>query len=524
MAISPTRVPRRTETVHISIPADIRAPLSEDDGGKEQLKGKQGDSRALRQMGRRNRAYRQLLGSLYDAILVTASDGRVVDVNDRAVQLLGYSRSELSGMHVTCFIDGADESLLEGLRDSILGGAFTVLEAWCLRQDGSDFAAEIAAHSISLTDEAQICFMVRDISRRIEIERDVTRLSKAVASTSDAVTIFDAEGEPVYHNPAYEQLLAVDRSETLHLRELLPDDELRETVTEAVARGEGWRGEIEVRGQGGSPTPVLFRADAIEIGDESAGAVAIMTDITQRKQDERRLRETLSELEASNADLAQFAYVASHDLKEPLRGISGYLQLMERRWGDQLESDALQYLRNAVQGAERMKEMINQILTYSRLNREAGPIEPVDSAAILAQATANLGHLIQERSAKIHVADLPPVKAPPARLQQVFQNLVANALKFCEGTPEIWVSATASDEEVVFRVRDNGIGIKPELVDRAFMLFQRLHTQSEYEGTGIGLATCRKLVEQWGGKIVVESSTPGEGAVFAFSVPTGDSA
>jgi PAS domain S-box-containing protein len=518
MATSPTRIPRRTETVHITIPADIRGPAGPL-GDREKVEEDKNDSRALRRMERSNRAYQELLGSLYDAILVTAFDGRIIDVNDRAVHLLRYGRDDLSGMRVTDFVDGADHSLVDGLRESIEGGAFAVVEAWCVRQDGSDFPAEIAVHGINLTNEGQMCFMIRDISRRIQMERDVTRLTKAVASTRDAVAIFDAEGKHIYHNAAGEELLGLSDPEALQLASLLPDEALRSTVSDAIREGKGWSGEVDVPRQGGKTVPVLFRADAIELGDESAGAVAIMTDITQRRQDERKLRDTLRELERSNADLAQFAYVASHDLKEPLRAISGYLQLLDRRWGGQLTDMAQQYLHNALQGATRMKEMINHILQYSRLNPPSGPAEPVDSTGILTQVLANLGQLIHDRGAKVTVDDLPQVRVPPARLLQVFQNLIGNALKFCKEKPEVRVSAKTTREGVVFYVQDNGIGIDPAMVDRVFMLFQRLHTEREYEGTGIGLSTCRKLVEQWGGKIWVESSSPGTGTTFALSVP-----
>jgi PAS domain S-box-containing protein len=410
------------------------------------------------------------------------------------------------------------------LRESIEDGAFAVVEAWCVRQDGSDFPAEIAVHGINLTKAGQLCFMIRDISRRIQMERDVTRLTKAVASTRDAVVIFDAEGRHVYHNAAGEELLGLSDPEALQLANLLPDEALRNAVSEAMRDGKGWRGEIDVPRHDGKTVPVLFRADAIEIGDESAGAVAIMTDITQRRQDERKLRDTLRELERSNADLAQLAYVASHDLKEPLRGISGYLQLLDRRWGGQLTDMAQQYLHNALQGATRMKEMINHILEYSRLNPPSGPTEPADSTGILSQALANLGQLIRDRKGEVSVENLPPVRVPPARLLQVFQNLIGNALKFCKEKPEVKVFAKTTKDGVVFYVQDNGIGIDPAMVDRVFMLFQRLHTEREYEGTGIGLSTCRKLVEQWGGKIWVESSSPETGTTFAFSVPSDESA
>lgn len=521
MSLPENRILRRTETVRITIPADIRsAGAAAQNQARQQDQPPDSEAQSpVRRANQRNRVYQQLLGSLYDAILITDGKGRVVDLNDRAVHLLHYAPEAIAGMLINRFVDGADETLVSDIRDSIKGGAFTVIEAWCMRRDGSEFPAEIAVHEINLTDAEQLCFMIRDISRRIQVERDVIRLSKAVASTSDAVMLFDADGRHVYHNAACEQLVPLEQPESFRLAHLLPTGELGETVSAAVRRGEGWNGEIEVPGANGATT-VLFRADAIDMGGERQEAVAILSDITQRKENERQLKKTLQDLERSNADLAQLAYVASHDLKEPLRAITGYLHLLDRRWGGQLEETGQQYLRHAVEGARRMQEMINHILEYSRLNPQTGPFEPVDSAAILTQVRANLGQLIRDRQGRVETeGKLPKVRVSAARLLQVFQNLVANGLKFCREAPRVTVTAETVGEEVVFRVADNGIGIDPALVDRAFMLFQRLHTQREYEGTGIGLATCRKLVEQWGGKIWVDSSLPGLGTVFAFSVP-----
>jgi PAS domain S-box-containing protein len=248
-------------------------------------------------------------------------------------------------------------------------------------------------------------------------------------------------------------------------------------------------------------------------------------DITRRKLDEAALRHAHDELEAqarelsrSNEELQQFAYVASHDLQEPLRMISSYTQLLERRYGDKLDANAREFMDFIVDGAARMKQLIEDLLAYSRVGTRGRDFQPTSSEDALAKALANL-RAAQEASAAVVTHDkLPEVLADGAQLTQVFQNLIGNAMKFRGGeAPRIHVSAQTRDEVWVFEVRDNGIGLDPQYADRIFMMFQRLHNKAEYPGTGIGLAICKKIVERHGGRIWVES-TPGRGSTFGFTL------
>ena len=246
----------------------------------------------------------------------------------------------------------------------------------------------------------------------------------------------------------------------------------------------------------------------------------LMTAI-ERTRYEQELNETVARLRESNERLEQFAYIASHDLQEPLRMISNYLQLLEGRYSDELDEDARDFIDFAVDGAERMKEMINDLLAYSRVETEAEPMEPVDSEAAVSNALDDLRLRIEENDAEIVVGDLPTVVADGNQLEQVFQNLVSNALKYRgEDPPRVEIDAERGDGEWLFRVSDNGIGIDPAHVDRIFEVFKRLHTTEEYPGTGIGLALCEKIVDRHGGRIWVESEE-GEGSTFWFTVPFG---
>ena len=231
-----------------------------------------------------------------------------------------------------------------------------------------------------------------------------------------------------------------------------------------------------------------------------------------RREAEEHMREAYEELE-------QFAYVASHDLQEPLRMISSYTQLLGRRYGDRLEGDAREFMDYIVDGAARMKQLIEDLLAYSRVGTRGRQLQDTDSGAALAKALTNL-HGAQETSGAAVTHDpMPEVLADPAQLVQLFQNLLGNAMKFRgDSPPRIHVAAETRDEVSVFAVSDNGIGIDPQYSDRIFMMFQRLHNKTEYPGTGIGLAICKKIVERHGGRIWVESQ-PGRGATFGFTLP-----
>jgi len=250
-----------------------------------------------------------------------------------------------------------------------------------------------------------------------------------------------------------------------------------------------------------------------------------MEDITRRKVAEKALVEQSEALKRSNKELEQFAYVTSHDLQEPLRMVSGYSQLLARRYQGKLDADADEFIAYLVDGANRMKRLINDLLAYSRVQRGGKNFEETDSGAALEQAVANLQAAIEEQGAEVAHDPLPTVMADTPHLVQVFQNLIGNAIKFHgQDTPHIRVSATKNENKWTFSVRDNGIGIDPQYADRIFRIFQRLHGREEYPGTGIGLAICKKIVERHGGRIWVESQ-PGEGSTFYFNLSkkgTGD--
>ncbi|MFA1548987.1 sensor histidine kinase [Actinomadura chokoriensis] len=236
----------------------------------------------------------------------------------------------------------------------------------------------------------------------------------------------------------------------------------------------------------------------------------------------RQLDEQTAELRRSNAELEQFAYVASHDLQEPLRKVASFCQMIERRYGDQLDDRGRQYITFAVDGAKRMQALINDLLSFSRVGRMTRPEESIDLADVVRQAMDNLATLREETGAEVAVGDLPHLPGDRTQLTQLFQNLIGNAIKFGrEGVPpRVAVDARPDGDEWVFSCADNGIGVEPRYADRIFLLFQRLHPRDEYTGTGIGLALCKKIVEFHGGRIWLDTEHgDGPGTTFQWTLP-----
>jgi signal transduction histidine kinase len=275
-------------------------------------------------------------------------------------------------------------------------------------------------------------------------------------------------------------------------------------------------GELVAKLLAAARNPRRWRDDEIELLQAVSGRVWLTVENGRLM---KHLKETADELSRSNQDLEQFAYVASHDLQEPLRMVTGFVQLLQKRYQGALDASADQYIDYAVDGAKRMQELINDLLSYSRVGTRAREAVPTEAGQMLDRALANLAASIHETGAEIRHGALPKVRADGAQLVQLFQNLIGNAIKFRgDRAPKVTVDARRDDGQWLFRVEDNGIGIDPEYKDRIFLVFQRLHSRREYPGTGIGLAICKKIVDRHGGRIWVESQA-GRGATFCFTLP-----
>ena len=366
---------------------------------------------------------------------------------------------------------------------------------------------------------------VRFYREKYEIEAERAKLSAIVECSEDAIIGKSLDGTITSWNTGAEHIYGYAATEAIGqpITLLIPPgqrDELPQFI-EKIKRGDSVKHyETErIHKNGGRIQMSITLSPVKDVAGEIVGISVIGRDITERKRAEEKLKHTLADLERSNRELEQFAYVASHDLQEPLRMVSSYTQLLAKRYEGRFDDKAKKYVRYAVDGAIRMQTLINDFLAYSRVGSRGRPPEPTDSHSVLGEAVRNLAALIEENRAVITNDDLPMVRADASQLALVFQNLVANAIKFRrQDLPRIHVSAQDQGREWVFAVQDNGIGIEPRHAERVFVLFQRLHTREEYPGTGIGLAVCKRIVERHGGKIWL-ASEPGNGSTFFFTIP-----
>ena len=378
------------------------------------------------------------------------------------------------------------------------------------------------------------------VGRVIERARaeEALRLSEAkfagiISISSDAIVSVDEAQRIIFYNQGAEQTFGYTADEAMGqpLELLIPEahrpghaDRVREFGRSGVrARRMGERGQISGRRKSGEVFPADASISHLEV-EGSRIYTAVLRDVTERVRAEDALAQQAQELARSNAELEQFAYVASHDLQEPLRMVASYTQLLARRYGDRLDEDAHEFIGYAVDGVRRMQSLISDLLAYSRVGSRGVATESVELETVFARTTDVLAAALEESGAEVTHDPLPTVTADPVQLGQVLQNLVGNALKFRgDAPPRVHVGAERRGAEWLISVRDNGIGIAPEYAQRIFVIFQRLHTRAEYEGTGIGLSICKKIVERHGGRIWVESRE-GQGSTFYFTLPAGDGA
>ncbi len=360
--------------------------------------------------------------------------------------------------------------------------------------------------------------IAQDISDRKQAEQKIRFQSRLLNAVEQAVIATDLEGNIIYWNHYAEVLYGWSAAEVMGrlVVDVVPAASTKEQAAKLMSRlqvGESWSGEFLVQRRDGTTFPAMvFDSPIYNEQGSLIGIVGVSVDITERKRAEE-------ELQRSNAELQQFAYVASHDLQEPLRMVSSYTQLLAECYQGQLDAQADKFIAFATEGATRMQQLLEDLLDYSRVSRRPQPFEPINCTTILKDVLTDLAVTMQESSAVVTADSLPTVLGDRTQLRQLLQNLISNAIKFRrEEPPLVHISAEPQEDFWLFTVRDNGIGIDPQFAERIFVLFQRLHSRQEYPGTGIGLAICKKIVERHAGRIWVESHL-GEGSTFYFTLP-----
>jgi PAS domain S-box-containing protein len=376
---------------------------------------------------------------------------------------------------------------------------------------------------------------IRDISVRKAAEKHVEQMEGRyrglLEAAPDAMVVVNQDGEIVLLNVQAEKQFGYRRDELVgqKVKNIIPEGFAERLIAdgtrsaaEALAQQIGTGIELTGHRKDGSDFPIEMMLSPLE-SSEGILVTAAIRDITERKKSEEHLVKTVGELKRSNDELQQFAYVASHDLQEPLRMVASYTQLLAQRYKGRLDSDADEFIGYAVDGSNRMQGLIQDLLAYSRAGTNGKPLREISSENALNEGLANLRATIQESGAVVTHDPLPALTTDGTQLAQVFQNLVGNAIKYrSDKVPHVHVSAAKNGgHKWIFSVQDNGLGIDAQYFERIFILFQRLHGRDEFKGTGIGLAICKKTVERLGGRIWVESQ-PEKGATFYFSLPDGD--
>lgn len=477
-----------------------------------------------------------LLQTACDSIHILDSEGNALQVSESFARELQYSMEEAQRLNVRDWDAQIQPEEFRNVLERLLacpdGQTFETLHR---RKDGSVFNVEVNARSVTVDGRRLLYCASRNISARRAAEQALReseqRFRDLFDYAPDAYFIMDSEQSHriIACNKAAVNMLRGSEEQILGKTPIdfspprqpdgRPSEEaLAKAIQEIRLDGGPTNFEFLHRRRDGEQFWVSVSVSIINHGGRQE--LVVWRDFTARKAAEARIQLMLQKLERSNAELEQFAYVASHDLQEPLRAVSGCAQLIEREYRGKLDPSADELIVHIVEGVSRMQNLINDLLAYSRVSTTGSDFAETDLEAVLAVALQNLSASIAESEAQITHDLLPTVQCDRTQLIQLFQNLLGNALKFrADRRPEIHISAERQPTAWQFRISDNGIGVQSEYRERIFEVFQRLHTREKFAGTGIGLAICKKIVERHEGKIWVESS-PGQGATFLFTLPT----
>jgi PAS domain S-box-containing protein len=490
---------------------------------------------AERHLAQMEARYRGLLEAAPDAMVVVNQGGEIVLLNVQAEKQFGYRRDELVGQRVKNIIpEGFAERLIaDGTRtaaEALAQQIGTGIELHGQRKDGTQFPMEIMLSPLESPEGVLVTAAIRDISVRKDAERHLAQMEGRyrglLEAAPDSMVLVKKHGEIVLLNLEAEKQFGYPRDELVgqQVRTIIPKGFAEQLIADALRSADGALAQqlhtvIELNGRrkDGRAFPIEIMLSPLKSSEGILLTVAIR-DITTRKQAEAHLLRKVEELNRSNEELGQFAYIASHDLQEPLRMVASYTQLLSRRYKGKLDADADEFISFAVDGANRMQRLIQDLLEYSRVGTKGKTLLDTSSEEALEHAIVNLRGAIEDSGALVTHDPLPAVLADEMQLTQLFQNLIGNAIKYqSPGVPRVHISSAKNETKWLFSVQDNGLGIESQYFEKIFGMFQRLHKREDFGGTGIGLAICKKIVERHGGTISVESQF-GQGSTFRFAL------
>lgn len=464
-------------------------------------------------------------------ILVIDLEGNILNANDLIIQQLGYSKEQLAEKKVLELVYQDDrESSFESFTKLVNADSSTTTnELRLVKAENDSFWVRTACSRVRVSPKEEVIMvLLEDIDEEIrhkdELDEVERRFETVFNSSPTGIVITKNQSEIIHCNPSFATMLGYkedelvgkslldftheeDKASTLKMQNLVNKNKVDEFDVEKryiiknneVIWAKTWVSVIERK------------------GDEVV-KVAMVENITSRKETEQKIEQKSKELTAINQELENFAYVASHDLQEPLRTIASFIQILDKRYGQTLDEDGQQFMGFVVDGAKRMQLLIRDLLEYSRVNRFNTDYEKVDLNEVFETVNRVLKEKIDDSDAVLLAENLPVIQGNKIQLTQVFQNMVDNAIKFRgKSKPEVTITVEEQPGKWLICVKDNGIGISPEYFQRIFVIFQRLHTREEYSGTGIGLALCKKIIERHGGEIWVESGKR-KGTTFYFTI------
>ena len=482
--------------------------------------------------------FRELFNQATDMLSLTELNddntiGRYLEVNEAASKRLGYSKDEL--LNMTPLDLYQDKSSILRMVPELFEKGSSIAENIQISKDGRQMPVELNTTLFKLRGKNVVLSISRDITERKKAEEELKKSERSLAEAQHIAHIGSWEwniqtGELSWSDELYSIFGVNPNTFTPNFNSFItfihPDDceYMKSTINQAASNGISVDLDFRIVWADGSTRILNTNGEVTDFDENGKPRLMVGTsqDITERKQLEERLQETIYELERSNEELQQFAYISSHDLQEPLRTIASFTQLLERRYKGKLDKDADEFMEYIVDAAVRMKQQIEDLLEFSRVTTDVKEFKQVDTDFILNQAINNLKNSIDESNAEIIHDPLPNVIADGDQLRRVFQNIISNAIKYRKPnvTPKIHISAYKDEEnkEYVFSIQDNGMGIEKQYLDKIFKIFQRLHTIDEYQGTGVGLAVVKRIIEHHGGRIWVESEL-GKGSTFYFTIP-----
>jgi len=470
--------------------------------------------------------------SPFGITLTEISTGKFIEANDDFLEMVGYTREEIIGQTPLEFdmIDAEERNKI--LLEIQKKGAVKNMEVEVKKKSGEKIWVMQSTEIISMREEQFFLNAFNEISNRKRAEEQLReseeRIQSIFRSAPDAVIVIDATGKIVGWNPQAEVIFGWKAKEIIsrYLQDTMVPERMRDASANELLH------YLETGADASIKTVEMraLRKDGTEFFVSISISVtmikgrrhftAFVSDITEFIEAQEDLKQKSAELERSNLELENFAYAASHDLQEPLRSVIAYLQIIEKRYKDKLDADATEFIHRSVDSAVRMRTLINDLLSYSRVRTMEVEFKKVDSRFVADVALDNLHRLIEKNKGTVTFeTSMPVVTASDLQLTLLFQNLISNGIKYKNARPpQVSIAAEEKKSYWQFSVHDDGMGIREEDYERIFRIFQRLHTREEFPGTGIGLALCKKIVERHGGNIWVESA-PGQGSTFYFTIP-----